>query len=101
MQRLDLAQIALTAALHAGNPTPALNLANAQLLYLQGKPSEAISFARAVLAAEPTAAPAMKILGLALLDSGQNPAEGRAFLKQYLQASPTAPDRAYLSERLR
>lgn len=101
LQRLDLAQIALTAALHAGNPTPALNLAYAQLLYLQGKPAAAIPFARAVLAAEPTAAPAMKILGLALLDSGQDTAEGRALVERYLQASPTAPDRAYLSERLR
>lgn len=101
VQRLDLAQIALTAALRAGNPTPGLNLAYAQLLYLEGKPAQAIPFARAVLAAEPSAAPAMKILGLALLDSGQETAEGKALLERYLQASPAAPDRAYLSERLR
>lgn len=101
LQRLDLAQIALTGALRAGTPPPALNLANAQLLYLQGKPAEAIPFARAVLAAEPSAAPAMKVLGLALLDSGQDPAEGKALVERYLQASPTTPDRAYLAERLR
>lgn len=101
MHRTDLAQYALKAAEKNGATGPGLALSSAQLLYLQGKPREAIPYARSVLAQDPNSTPAMKILGLALIDSDSAPAEGRVLLQRYLDESPSAPDRVFLTERIR
>lgn len=101
LQRLELADIAITAALHQDSTSAASNLAYAQLQFFQKHHSEAILYARKALSLDPRATPpALKILGLALLQSGQDPEGGKSALRRYLELVPNAADRAMLLEQL-